>query len=86
MNDDVAFVDAEDLGGALLSALAMLGRGPYLTAAIFELDGDVHGLQVGVCEERKLVDAFNTFGGGNCVWIEDRIGGVPVLLRVEGRA
>jgi hypothetical protein len=58
-------------------------RRPYLAAAIFELDGYIHRLEVGVGEEWKLVNALDAFGGGDCVRIESGIGGVPELLSVE---
>ena len=86
VDGDVALVDAQDFGGVLLGSSAVLGRGPYLAAAILEPDGDVHGLHRGVGEERKLVDALDAFGGGDGVWVEGCVGGVPVLLSVEACA
>jgi hypothetical protein len=36
-----------------------------------------------VGEERKLVNALDAVSGGDCVWVEGRIGRVPILLGVE---
>ena len=82
----VALVDAQDFGGTLLGSFAILGWGPYFAAARLKPDGNVHGLHGGVGEERKLVDALDPFRGGDRIWVEGGVGGVPVLLSVEGCA
>jgi hypothetical protein len=63
VDGDIAFVEAKDPGYVLLGSCAGLGRGPYLAAATFEPDRDVHGLHGGVGEERKLIDALDAFRG-----------------------
>src|SRR5882724_11675375 len=86
VNGDLVFVYAEEFGGVLLGSSTCLGRGPYLAAVIFEPDRDVHRLHGGVGEERKLIDALDAFGGGNCVRVEGGIGGVPILLSIKSGA
>ena len=71
---------------AVMAAAVLLFAAPVVPAVAHDDYGDhVEHLRLhrDVSEEGKLVDAFDAFGGGNCIRVEGGIGGVPILLSVE---
>ena len=83
MDGDIALVDTEKFGGSFLGSSSVLSRGPYLAAATFEPDRDVHWLHRRVGEKGKFVHALDAFSSRDGVGIESGVGGVPILLSVE---